>query len=348
MKNISMKKNLGVFISIGLLSGCMMMKARNPVEQLKKEGSEPVVQQTGKDEPVLASLDRNQWVEIRSSSKDAELRMLSLLGQGEWENAEKEAHAHLMKHPRHYVSLTTLATSLAMQKNYSMAAYYGDLLERYYPGQSNTYNLKGLAVLNRTTTTADDYKKAEEYFRKSFESDFQQVAAGLNLGQVYLDTGKSRAAKDIFGKVRARCRECTEGLIGFGAAQARLKDYAGARQSFKMVLDKDSGNTNAMYRLALVELNGYKNTVAARNYLEKAMASKSKRDGDVQRRAGYMLTRVESIEAETRQALAAKERAKKAQQAQQAKRATPAKPVANEKPSKPEAPIQPVKETKFP
>lgn len=314
---------------IYMSTGCTMLQSRNPVEKLKQD-NDPIVERSGGSTPALASLDRRQWVEIRNTTKDANFRLYSFLGAGEWETAETEARNFLLKNPKNFHALTVLATALAMRKNYGLAAYYGELLESYYPGNSNANNLRGLAVLYRTGADSEDYRKAEILFKQSFESDQKQIAAGLNLGQLYLELGKPRAARETYSKVRIRCHDCIDGMIGYGVAQSRIRDFTGAKQTFLGVLSKDSNNQNAMYRLALIEFNGFRNNKGAMNYLERILAVNGRKDNDVQRRAGFMLNKIQVQETKARIELANRMRAKQ-QQTQAAKKTSPSPMVkANE------------------
>ncbi len=278
-----------------LLAGCATLGGSKKSTQPKADG-DAIVHQSGAESPAISRLNRDQWVSIRDSAKDPYMRLYSALGAGEWETAAMEARAHLAKNPKDYVGLSVLSTALAMQKNYSLAAFYGNLLDKYHPGNSESDNLRGLATLYRTGARMEDFRKAEAFFIKSFSADSRQVAAGLNLGRLYLDLGRAGAAREIFAQVRTRCNDCVESLIGFGIAQSRIRDFDGAKQSFLAVIAKDSKNAKALYRLALIEQNGYNNNKGAVQYLEKVLALNSNQDQDVKRRANFMLRKIQASE----------------------------------------------------
>ena len=252
------------------------------------------VQRMDQEQPVLAKIDRDQWIEIRKNSKDERARLLATLGTREWEVAATEARAYLSQHPKDRAALMVLTTSLAMQKNYEMAAYYGDMLAKYYPGQADVLNIHGLTALHVPHGTIKDYRKALVAFEGSLQASETQIAAGLNLGHLYLEMGDAAKASATFATVRSRCADCTEATLGHGVAFMRLGKYSEARDAFSGILSKHPNHAQALYRLALVEKNGYNDNKKAESYLNQLLAKSSEGEKEVKRRANFMLRRIQA------------------------------------------------------
>lgn len=119
-------------ISTQMLQACASLSGNHSTgEQSNKAFT--IVQQTNGNE-VMTQIDRETWVQLRKAANSQEVKLYATLGAKEWEVAASDARAYLRDNPKNKTALTVLATSLAMQKNYALAAYYGSLLNRYYPG----------------------------------------------------------------------------------------------------------------------------------------------------------------------------------------------------------------------
>lgn len=260
--------------------------------RIKQSGS--MVQHSGHSVPAVTKLDRDSWVEIRKSTKDEHIKMYAALGAGEWDVAITDARHYIATHPKDVHSLIVLATSLAMARQYSLAAYYGGLLEQYHPGQPLAPNLLGLAVMHRPNATMRDFQKAAEYFRDSMDRSDREIAAALNLGHLQLAMGQARTAVVTFGAARSRCGDCTDAVMGYGVASSKAGDYENARDAFESVLAKEKRNAYALYRLALVERHGFQNDAKAKTYLDRLLSDTSNTNTDLKRRANTLLNRIEA------------------------------------------------------
>ncbi len=253
----------------------------------------PSVHQTnGRD--ILSPLNRDRWIQIRASSDSDHVKLYSSLGTREWDVAINDARAYLAEHPKDRVAMTVLAIGLSMQQNYSLAAYYGNLIERYYPGYPETANLQGLAILNRPGASYQDFRKAAQYFETAFNQFPNQVASGLNLGHLYLDMANATAARDVFRIVQQRCGDCVEALLGYGIASSRLKDFEQAEETFAKILKQSPNHLTAKYYLALVVNYGKKKPQEAVAILENLLEDSSDENLEIKRKANFLMRRLEA------------------------------------------------------
>jgi tetratricopeptide (TPR) repeat protein len=224
--------------------------------ELKSQGPIPVVQQAGQTMPVVSSKDRKYWLDMRQA-KGVLPRIDGALATGEAEAGVDLARTYLAKHPGDARALTALAAALALSKKYDLAAYYAMLAERAQPGNAAALNIKALAVMLQPKARMADFQRAMGYFQQSFAADQTQIAPGLNLGNLYLETGNAKAAVDIFRQTAERCGQCNAALLGLGVAMSRSRDFEGAKTAFEKILDDNPSHAGALYNLALVYKNGY-------------------------------------------------------------------------------------------
>jgi tetratricopeptide (TPR) repeat protein len=242
----------------------------------------------------MRKLDRDAWVQIRNSTKNEHIRLYAALGAAEWDVAVSDARAFLQNRPQDEVALTVLAIGLAMKKNYSMAAYYANLLNQYHPGNPEVYNILGLAAMNKPGATFQDYQLAKEYFEKAFDGSGQQIASGLNLAHLNLEMGNAEAARDIFQAVRPRCGDCIEAMMGYGIASSRLRDFAKAEEVFNEILKRDAHNPYARFYLALVARYGRNDNKAAISHLTALVEDPEIKNVEMQRKGNFLLRRIQA------------------------------------------------------
>lgn len=255
-----------------------------------------IVQQTGSGQTAIGKMDRDGWVEVRKSAKSDYVKMYAALGAQDFEVAKTEARAYLTRHPRDLHALNVLATALAMEGEYSLAAYYGNMIEKYYPGQSISENLQGLAVMRGGKASMNELRRAESHFRTAMSRSDREIAAGLNLGHLQLMMGNVKSAAATFYQVRGRCDSCTESLLGLGLAQSRLGRFPEAKSTFETVLKRDKNHPIALYRLALIERHGFRNNSRAKDYLDRLVTQSADTNSEMKRRANVLLRRIQAAE----------------------------------------------------
>ncbi|MGE0174805.1 MAG: tetratricopeptide repeat protein [Oligoflexales bacterium] len=281
-------------LGASLLTGCTLFGGKN-ANEVVVAGSKPqtIVQHVGHDKPVISKLDRDSWVEIRKSSDNAVKKMYAALGAREWNVAITDARAYLAKKPKDFDALTVLAVGLAMDKQLSLASYYANLIEKFYGDNAHVKNIRGIAVYYAPNVTIQDYRQAMELFRQAFDMDSNQIAAGLNLGHVYLKMNNFQQAAETFQATEQRCN-CEPALIGYGLATARLGQYKESKLAFEKVLDINPDSSLALYRLALIEKDVNKDWSKAKRHLEKLLAAPSETNLDIKRRANFLLQSIEA------------------------------------------------------
>jgi tetratricopeptide (TPR) repeat protein len=262
-------KILGIkIVVLSLLStGCVTMEGH--AEESIPGIDSTVVTQGGRSDPVAASKGTNYYIDLRSKSKDALLKMHGALATGEYEAAEDLARAYLRRKPGHYGATAILASSLVMAKKYDLAAYYATLLLKMNPADGTALNIKGIAKMLAAGNGMSDYRKALRLFQASFAAEGVQIASGLNMGHLYLELGNSSDAQRVFLETKKRCQGCAASGLGYGIASARLEQYKLARESLEEVLEKFPDHPRALYHLALVHRNGYNDRDQAQELLSE-------------------------------------------------------------------------------
>ncbi|HYX34848.1 MAG TPA: tetratricopeptide repeat protein [Oligoflexus sp.] len=253
----------------------------------------PIVHQTN-GRNIMRKLDRDSWVEIRNSTKSEHIKLYAALGAGEWDVAVSDARTYLQSHPQDEVALTVLAIGLSMKKNYSMAAYYANLLNQYHPGNPEVHNLLGLALMNKPGANFEDYQAAKQKFEQAFDGSGQQIASGLNLAHLNLEMGNAEAARDIFQAVRPRCGDCNEAMMGYGIALSRLRDFAKAEAVFSEVLKRDAHSAYARFYLALVAKYGRNDNKTAMTHLTALVEDPEIKNVEMQRKGNFLLRRIQA------------------------------------------------------
>jgi tetratricopeptide (TPR) repeat protein len=273
-----------------LAAGCTSVGpgARDEALAPTKDGGATVVIQPGQEEPVVATHDRQYYLQQRRS-KDPGQRLRGSLATGEAEAAIQLAKARLAKQPGDVEALTMLTSALALTKNYTLAAYYAGQLQRLQPGSPVALNIKGLAVMLSPKARLGDFKTAVGYFQEAFSADESQIAPGLNLGNLQLELGNAAAAAETFSQVAGRCGQCVAGLMGEGIALARSREYKKAEAAFQAVLSKRPNHAGALYNLALVYRNGYNNPKQAEKYLYSVLNDSHTKNVALKERAQVVL-----------------------------------------------------------
>ena len=277
------------FIWIALVSTSLMActtlrssKAGGPSERSR------VVTQAGRQDPIVSQHQRRYWLDVRSNSKSSLAKAEAALATGESAAAVGLARNFLKNRPGDSDALLILASALALERNYDLAAYYAKQVERGSPGHPGALNIRGLAILLAPNNRVKDYQTAATLFREAFGNS-EEIAAGMNLGHLALELGDATEAEDVFGEVRRRCNQCNASLLGFGIASSRLQHFDAARKALRAILAKSPSHSRALFHLAIIERNGFGNNKEASKYLEKLLATRNSQNLDLKERAQTVL-----------------------------------------------------------
>lgn len=282
-------KLITTLLAGALLAACTTSGKKTAGEgDLAKSTGESVVQQQGRTEPVVSQHERKYWLDMRQS-KGILPRIDGALATGEATAALDLARGYLAKHPGEPRAMMALSAALVMNRSYDLAAYYAGLVEKQQPGNAAALNVKGMAAMLTPKARLADFQKAIGFFQAALDADATHVAAGLNLGSLYLELGNAKAAGEVFAKTVQRCDDCTAALMGHGIAMARSQQKEKAVKSFEAVLARHGRHTGAMYQLALVYKNGYNDRKKAEKYLFQILAEKSPADQYAKERAQTVL-----------------------------------------------------------
>lgn len=282
-------------IAIGIstaMSGCVTTRDAGTGDKLSSLPRSQIVQQSGAKSAIYSAKPRSYWVAMRSNNEvPAKQRMYAALATSEAQAAEDMARSYLEQQPGDTEVTLVLATALAMQKEYHLAAYYARRVEKEQPGNAAALNIRGLATMLMPGNRVSDYQSAMTLFRESFDNDEAQIAAGMNLGFLHMELGAADQAEGVFSQVVNRCGACPVAQIGYGVASARLAKFDQAKQAFERALEKSPNHPTALYHLALVYQNGYNDKKNAVSYLEK-LVDHGQRDALMAERAQTVLRKL--------------------------------------------------------
>jgi cytochrome c-type biogenesis protein CcmH/NrfG len=299
-------KSLLVLAVLGIASACVTTKSGGDgvVDVASSlSAGDAVVIQSGRSEPVFSARGDTAWIQANTKSDSVLRRAEGALASGEGSQAEDLARDYLQQHPGDATGLLYLANALVVQQKYQLAAYYAGLGLRAAPGDANLVNIQALSVYMNSNGHMDDIQKAERMFTEAINSSSQQVAAGLNLGRLYMAIGKADRAAEVFQTVRNRCN-CVAGWLGEGVANIRLKKFSAANYALDQAHRIAPRDPVVMYQVALVRRAGYNDKVGATRSLETVLASNDPKYRNLREKAQSMLRQIRG-EAELDERIAA-------------------------------------------
>lgn len=287
------------------ITGCITLKkadvSQDQLSSSMSAGSSVVIQ-AGQSDPVFSGKGDGSWVQVAAKSDSILSKAEAALASGEGAQAENLARSYLQSHPADPSGLLYLANALVVQQRYQQAAYYAGFALRSAPGESNLVNIQALSIFMNSNGHIDDIKKAEQLFLESLNSSSQQVAAGLNLGRLYMAIGRADQAAEAFKTARERCN-CLAAMLGEGAANIRLKKFSAANYALEQAKKVAPSHPSVMYQIALVRRAGYNDKIGAAKSLEGVLASDDPRYRNLREKAQSMLRQIRS-EAELDERLA--------------------------------------------
>lgn len=252
-----------------------------------------VLYRLGAKYPTFNTKTRSSWVQVRKTNKGAYEKLEAAAALGDWEKTVIEARMYLRDNPKNQGALKLLATGLLMRRSFEMALYYAKVYEQFYPGDADIYNIMGLCYLYLKTEQFHNFKTAIYWLNSAVEKSDSQVAAGLNLGYLYLETGNFYKATDVFSTASQRCGDCPRAKLGYGVSLLRTSRYKEAKRVFEEILADNPYNGTALFKLALVEKNGFNNPAKARQHLNYLITSQRIKNAALKRRANFLLRTLE-------------------------------------------------------
>ncbi len=223
---------------------------------------------TGEKSPILPISGSTNWIEMSESTANNHDRLYGLLATGQSDLAIDEAHRLLEQQPGDVSVILSLGVAFGMKRNYEMSGYYGDLVLKLKPENSDSMNLMGLRTMMASGNRRGDFDDAISWFKKASDNDNTHVAALLNMGYLQLDLGDAASAVSSFDLASNRCEKCSTAQFGLGLAAARSANWIQAQQAFESIVAQDKSRADAQYQLALVNINGLNNPSRATSLLQ--------------------------------------------------------------------------------
>jgi tetratricopeptide (TPR) repeat protein len=287
---MNMASKLAVLFLLQSLTGCVTTGSGTSGGSIPGQESDSlVVQRVGARDTIISPFGKNHWYSARQQKEGGLGPIQGMLATGEGPGAEQAARTFLQKNPGHPEGLISLASALALTGQYDLAGFYAKLAAQKLPNDSRTINIQALAILMRARNMSD-YRSAERLLQKSFDSSPQEIAAGLNLGSLYLELGNAAGAAQIFEQTSSRCKLCAASELGLGIAKMRLKRFDEAEKHLLVAIKNNQEKTKGLYYLALVYKNGLNSSQKAESTLRTLLAEGSKKD-PVTLRLGHTLLR---------------------------------------------------------
>lgn len=301
------KRGLILLAAALLLSGCSWFSSsKDPTDPMSytddeksarpsgfRKDSNMVLYRLGAKNPTFNSRSRDSWLQLRKTGKTPYAKLEAAAALGDWEKTVIEARLFLRDNPKNQGALKLLATGLMMRRSFEMALYYAKVYDQFYQGDSDIYNLMGLCYLYLKTEQFHNFKTAIYWLETAMEKSDDQIAAGLNLGYLYLETGNFYKATDVFSTTSQRCGDCPKAKLGYGVSLLRTNRYKEAKRVFEEVLADNPYNGTALFKLALVEKNGFSNFEAAKTHLNRLINSQRIKNATLKRRANFLLRTLE-------------------------------------------------------
>jgi tetratricopeptide (TPR) repeat protein len=273
-KLVPIRSQAAAVLTFVTLIGCASQTDDSVVDVIGKNlgERETIVRQTDKETAIISKHDRQYWVDLRKDTRDERAKLGMTLATGDWQATESDARSVLMQYPGDVRTLSILAVALTMQKKYALADYYTKLAARSSEQESaENLNLRALARLSVPKLRMADIRTAIEMLEQAFESSQREIASGLNLGNLLLETGDSASALGIFVELQKRCNKCIAAQVGLGIAHGRLRQYDEARSAFEEVLSQQKHHPQALYRLAMISYQDEKDKEKAKRYIDTLM-----------------------------------------------------------------------------
>jgi tetratricopeptide (TPR) repeat protein len=289
-----------IFIFAGCTNNPSVRHASDPVSgetPIERSTGELIMIQSGGKAPLISKSGINYWIQQKDNQTQSSGKLSGLLATGDWQSAITEARRLLETNPGDEGLLTALGDAYAAGRNYEMAAYYGGLILKTEPGNSDAMNLIGLRLMMASANRRSDYDDAITWFRKALDSDGSHVAGGLNMGYLQLELGDAAAANETFALVAGRCQRCFDAQYGYGVAASRTSSWSNAKNAFESILSSDPSRAEAVYQLAIVYKNGLGDTARAIQLLQNLVNDadgRFKGAGDVKRVANVTLRRLKA------------------------------------------------------
>lgn len=234
------------------------------------EGKDPtsaLLLKSGDQEPVMnAGLNQAEWATLAKKPDDHLDKTIGEIATSNLEEAEDSARNYVTKNPGDERGFEALATILYLRGRYEKSKFYANLLMAKHPGNSSAYNLAAISSL-KTSGGPEDLVDVEKLLQKAFNGQGAEIAAGLNLGYLNLETGNSKNALVVFEETAKRCNNCFQAILGAGIAARRSKNF----KESKKYLDRaaESKNPYAYYHLALWHMQSSNDYPEARETLVK-------------------------------------------------------------------------------
>jgi hypothetical protein len=232
-----------------------------------------------------------KWLELKKTEKNEIRKMHAMLATGGSLDAEREARNYLQAKPGDIDGILVLASALAQSRQYELADYYAQLLEKNPQTKAHALNIRGLALLLNADSEVE-YRAAQNELLAAHKANSRQIAAGLNLGTLYLEIGNASAATGIFQETSVRCSKCQPALLGYGIASLRSQKYKDAESAFEELLGKNKNDAMATYHLALTYLLGSKNKTKAEATLKRLLQDDTQGSSDLRQRAQVVLKKI--------------------------------------------------------
>jgi len=249
------------------LTGFVISACVNQNSYPSKEVENALVLKSGDQGAVMnAGVSEADWLKRTAAAEVSRDRVEAELVSGKTEKSEESARDLLAKNPASKEGLEGLATSLYLQGRHEKAAYYAKLLAQKYPNNTVALNVSGLTLMKRGNDP-QDLRQAKNLFESAFSGDSKEIAAGLNLGHLLLETGNSKRAVSVFEQTASRCNDCLQAILGASIAARRAKDF----KTSKIYLDRaiQSKSPVAYYHLALWYVQSSNDLANAREALAK-------------------------------------------------------------------------------
>jgi cytochrome c-type biogenesis protein CcmH/NrfG len=209
-------------------------------------------------------------------------------GGVDWRNAEKKARAVLRKEPLDANALRQLTAALLQQGRFELASLYAEQLAGIKDSEADGQTMLAMArYLGRESL--DDVRTATTMLQETVKKNPKHVASIVDLGVVYLETGRTAEALKAFEIAVKRCETCAQPFLGLAAAQSVAGAPKDAAKTLERLLSRSPKDLEARLYLAVLYKDALGNAEKAKSLVKEVLASAPKANVDLRRRAQMVL-----------------------------------------------------------
>jgi tetratricopeptide (TPR) repeat protein len=215
---------------------------------------------------------------------------------GDWVGAEEQARKRLKAEPGNRAVLKKLTIAMAAQGKYHEAAAYAEFMLGKFGQDADALNILGTCQFLAEGDLFLIRQRALGLLKEAYKKSEKNVAAGINLGTMLVETGQAKAAVKFLPKVHKACGGCRVAGTALARAYVGAGEFKKADEILKRIVSAEPRNFEVLYLLAVVNMDGLGDLDKAKDYLENIQENGPKSDSKMQTRVRKLVKEIEKRE----------------------------------------------------